>query len=430
MSTVVKRCDFKIDDVIQGRYVVQKVLGEGTFGKVYKVTDRQDPSKPVAFKLLKLWEVPPTIREELQQRFQMEFETGRIDSPYLVRSMDYGIEGGNPFFVMEFCPNGDISKFIPSSPVDVISDEKLCDIFSNVLLGLRMLHSCGKVHRDLKPENVLLKENDFAVLTDFGICGDRNNRMTERNILGKPMQMFGTYAYMPPEQLRRVRGNATVLPTTDIFSFGVLVYQLITGRLPFGSMEDQNQLVMYQKNATAGQWDRTQLNRYGVHPRWREIVEGCLVPDYKERFQSVDECLKCIPHAHHSYLQNVAASHHGNGRRLRVMQGEEYGKIYDLGNLLMSHGSMLSVGCRPENDIHIREEHTFVISRRHCTLETEDDGRTWYVRDGQWIADKREWCRSTNGTFLNSAEVTPDGLELSPGDILTIGDAKLRYETF
>ena len=74
--------------------------------------------------------------------------------------------------------------------------------------------------------------------------------MTERNIFGKPYQIFGTYAYMPPEQVNR--GKSTVLPTTDIFSFGVVMYQLITGVLPFGKLDDQNDLVRYQKRGAAG----------------------------------------------------------------------------------------------------------------------------------------------------------------------------------
>ncbi len=78
-------------------------------------------------------------------------------------------------------------------------------------------------------------------LTDFGIAGDRNKRMTERNIFGKPNQIFGTYAYMPPEQVNRIQGEATVLPTTDIFSFGVLAFQLLTGSFPFGGLSSHNE---------------------------------------------------------------------------------------------------------------------------------------------------------------------------------------------
>ena len=123
------------------------------------------------------------------------------------------------------------------------------------------MHTRGKVHRDLKPENVLFKSNGIAALTDFGIAGDRNKRMTERNIFGKPNQIFGTYAYMPPEQVNRMRGEATVLPTTDIFSFGVLAFQLLTGSLPFGELSSHNELALYQKRGKNGDWNRQKLTQ-------------------------------------------------------------------------------------------------------------------------------------------------------------------------
>ena len=125
---------------------------------------------------------------------------------------------------MEFCPGGDLNS-LTQAETALISKARY-----EVLLGLYDLHINGKVHRDLKPENVLFKKDGTAALTDFGISGDRNRRMTERNVFGKPNQIFGTYAYMPPEQVNRSRGMATVLPTTDIFSFGVVLYQLVLFR--------------------------------------------------------------------------------------------------------------------------------------------------------------------------------------------------------
>ena len=117
------------------------------------------------------------------------------------------------FIVMDYCPKGNLTQYMDRSPVDQVK------IGREILCGLNDLHKSGKVHRDLKPENVLIKEDGTAVLTDFGISGDRNKRMTERNILGRPQQIFGTYAYMPPEQVNRLRGDATVLPTTCHISF-------------------------------------------------------------------------------------------------------------------------------------------------------------------------------------------------------------------
>ena len=161
-------------------------MGEGAFGKVFRV--RKFNNDIYALKLLKLWEVHPDIRKQLVDRFDMEFETGQIDSNYLVHSIAHGMVEGNPYIVMEYCPGGDLIGCMRRKNVDWVK------IAHQVLYGLRALHQCGKVHRDLKPENVLLNKNGTAVLTDFGISGDRNKRMTERNILGKPRQIFGTYA--------------------------------------------------------------------------------------------------------------------------------------------------------------------------------------------------------------------------------------------
>ena len=248
--SVVQRCDFFIGDRIDHQFQVQKILGEGSFGKVYAVTDPN--GELYALKLLKLWEVPSEIRASLMARFDMEFETGRIDSNYLVHSIAHGAVSGNPYIVMEYCPNGDLLSVMAQQYVD------LSKVATHVLYGLKALHSCGKVHRDLKPENVLVKKNGDYALTDFGISGDRNKRMTERNILGKPKQIFGTYAYMPPEQLNP-RKDATVLPTTDIFSFGVMMYQLITNCLPFGQLVLERDLVSYLRRGKNGDWDKDSL---------------------------------------------------------------------------------------------------------------------------------------------------------------------------
>ena len=138
MSEVVSRCDFAIGDFIDDRYQVSRPLGEGAFGKVFKVVRASGTSESMALKLLKLWEVPGAIRAELQQRFEMEYETGKIKSRYLVQSMGYGMVHGNPYIVMEFCPNGDISKYIPRPGVDQPAPS-LGGVALNVLYGLQAL---------------------------------------------------------------------------------------------------------------------------------------------------------------------------------------------------------------------------------------------------------------------------------------------------
>lgn len=431
MSTyqVVDRCDFRPGDVINNQYTVAKTLGEGSFGMVYLVNDRGGNKQ--ALKLLRLWEVPSDIRQPLMDRFEMEFKTGQIDCDNLVRSIDYGTVGGNPYIVMEFCPGGDLEPLLGKSEAQA---PRICQ---DILIGLNALHTQGKVHRDLKPENVLFKQNGKAALTDFGIAGDRTHRMTQRNIFGKPNQIFGTYAYMPPEQVNRARGGATVLPTTDIFSFGVLAYQLLTGALPFGTLESHNDLAEYQKRGKEGLWNRSLLNNLASGQQWVQLIDGCLQPDFKHRLQTVSDVQRLLPQGS-SYVplvqmrryQPTLAQQQSHGFQLKIMQGEEYGRVYNLNQLLAANGRILTVGRQQGNVIFIKSDYTDYLSRFHCTIETSPDLKQWAIRDGQWRRDLQKWAASSNGTFVNSIPVTQNGYFLKPGDIIAIGDVTLRFETF
>ena len=132
-ATVVPgRCDCKAGDLVASRYIVEKALGEGSFGVVYKVKD--NAGKPWAMKLLRLWDVPSTIRQPLISRFEMEYKTSCIKSNNLVHSVDFGYLNGNPYIVMEFCSGGDLTKMIGAKDVDY--ERIACD----VLNGLHDLH--------------------------------------------------------------------------------------------------------------------------------------------------------------------------------------------------------------------------------------------------------------------------------------------------
>ena len=431
MSDNIQKCDFLTNNVIDMKYRVVKTLGEGAFGKVFKVMDHS--SHVYALKLLKLWEIQDDLRQQLADRFNMEYETGLIDSHYLIRSIDHGMVYGNPYLVMEYFSNGDLKKWMTRTKPD------WGKIGREILFGLRDLHRCGKVHRDLKPTNVLINNEGSAVLTDFGIAGDRNKRMTERNIEGIPRQILGTYPYMPPEQVNPAN-EATVLPTTDIFSFGVMMYQLLTGYLPFGKLENKYDLVDYQKNGLEGKWNVKRLVESEAGAPFMPAIEGCLKPNYKKRLQSVDEVLNRMPRGVEEVIyrqyapptQMIAK----NGILLRTMQGEEYGKKYQLNNLLHSDCLLITMGRQDadfQNTIPIVENQSSYISRKHCTLEMDDDTKQWYIRDGQWTGkgvNGAQWKHSKNGTFVNSSEVGGEKMMIRPGDIISIGDVKLRVEGY
>ena len=434
-TTMIENVRVHPGDTIGGRYTIERLLGEGSFGNVFLVMGAD--GAPYALKLLRLWEVHPEIRHQLSQRFDMEYETGRIDSPYLVHSVDHGFLKGNPYIVMEYCPGGDLIHLATRGNIDYPR------VALDVLGGLRALHAAGKVHRDLKPENVLLKADGTYALTDFGISGDRNKRMTERNLMGKPKQIFGTYAYMPPEQVKPVR-DATVLPTTDIFSFGVMMYQLLcNGRLPFGVLEGERDLIPYLEKGRTGNWDRTPLATVANGREWTKLLEGCLNPNFQKRLQNAGEVMAYVPATASAAMHPVNNTSEKedfcrkitNGVLLRVMQGEEYGKVYKLDDMLHGDCAVLTLGRRDigiSNDISIKETQSTYLSRRHCTIELDYTLGQWVIRDGQWLMNTggSRWQRSTNGTFVNSTEVSTDGMPITPGDIISVGDVKLRAEGY
>jgi hypothetical protein len=365
------------------------------------------------------------------ERFEMEFNTGQIDCDNLVRSLAYGVVGGNPFIIMEFCPGGDLEPLLGKP------DSNTPRICQDILIGLNALHDRGKVHRDLKPENVLFKQNGKAALTDFGIAGDRTHRMTQRNIFGKPNQIFGTYAYMPPEQAMRARGGATVLPTTDIFSFGVLVFQLLTNQLPFGTLESHNELAEYQKRGKDGIWNRDALRYINNGEQWIRLIEGCLNPDFKQRLQTVQDVLRLLPQPQGGtyqprpvrMVQSYTPQQRTSGYQLRILQGEEYGKVFQLTPFVNQGRRILTIGRQQGNIIYIKSDFSDFMSRFHCTIELAAPGQ-WAIRDGQWHKESRQWIKSSNGTYVNSRPVNENGYYLKAGDIIAIGDVTLRFENY
>ena len=420
-----QRCDFYADDMIDAKFQVVETLGEGGFGKVFKV---KDPAAQVyALKMLKLWTIPHDVRKQLIDRFDMEYQTGKIDSYYLVHSTGHGMVKGNPYIVMEYCAKGDLMQWMKRSNCDLIKLGK------EILFGLKDLHRCGKVHRDLKPANVLIRDDGSAALTDFGIAGHRNKRMTERG------QILGTRPYMPPEQLDPKK-DATVLPTTDIFSFGVMMFQLITGNFPFGRLDNHLFVEDYHQRMIRGAWDKKQLNASDIGKSLLPVIDGCLKPDYRKRLQSVEKTLEIMPRGaddvvYRTYAQPVQMTVK-KGVLLRVMQGEEFGKAYHLNALLRDGCRIITVGrydAETKNTISIVEKQSSHISRQHCTLEMSDKAIQWHIRDGQWNVKsgfRYEWKRSLNGTFVNSTEADAEGLMIHPGDIISIGDVKLRVEGY
>ena len=200
-----------------GKYTVEKELGHGGFGRVYLAFD-PDVGQPVAIKRVE------KVDPDLLRYFQMEIRTtARLRHKNIVTIYDSGEEDGKPYLVMEFLEGQTLQEVIQERrPLTLLDKVR---IMTQVAEGLAYAHSKGVVHRDVKPANIMLLPDGSVKIMDFGIAlaPDRNVNMTQTGGL------IGTLPYMAPEQIEGYKANEQ----TDIFAFGDVYYELLTGKHPF-----------------------------------------------------------------------------------------------------------------------------------------------------------------------------------------------------
>ncbi len=205
--------------MLDGRYLVQTPIASGGTSTVYRGVDvRLD--RPVAVKVM---DSRYAGDDQFLTRFQLEARTvARLKDPGLVAVYDQGLDGRHPFLVMELVEGGTLRELLtergPMPPHAVAA------VLRPVLGGLAVAHRAGLVHRDVKPENVLISDEGDVKIADFGLV-----RAVAAAGITSTSVILGTAAYLSPEQVSD--GNAG--PRSDVYSAGILTYELLTGRTPF-----------------------------------------------------------------------------------------------------------------------------------------------------------------------------------------------------
>ncbi len=247
-----------------GRYEIVEKIAQGGFGEVF--TARDD-----VLKRLVAVKTCTSPEEPLRRRFVREAEiAGRLDHPNITTVYDSGVQGETPYLVEEYLTGEDLEEQIrqrrPATPAQRVAT------LLQAARGLEYAHAQGVIHRDVKPANIRVLADGRVKIMDFGIAKLENahTRLTETGAA------MGTLAYMAPEQLRgeAVDGRA------DVFSFGVVAYELLSYRRPFGA--DSNPAILYQ----ILELEPPPLAEYwpACPPRLAALIARCLEKDAADRF--------------------------------------------------------------------------------------------------------------------------------------------------
>jgi len=243
----------ELEELFAGKFAIAELLGHGGMGAVYRAQQcRID--RPVAIKLLPFRNDDP----EYIERFLREAKAlGKLSHPNIVTLIDYGEAGGYFYMVMEYVEGGDLGKRLSSGP---LPEAETVRVLTQICQALDYAHSSGVIHRDIKPGNILLGEDGTVKLVDFGLAkginaDDRDLNLTWAN------EMMGTPNYMAPEQ---GVNPLTADHRADIFSLGVLTYEMLTGTLPSGNFP-----LPSKTSSVSRRWDPFVLKAMASDPNLR-----------------------------------------------------------------------------------------------------------------------------------------------------------------
>jgi serine/threonine protein kinase/type II secretory pathway pseudopilin PulG len=405
-----------LEGTLIDKYRLGRLLGKGGMGTVY-LAQHEALNRPVAVKIIH----PHLMNDpQFQSRFLQEAQTAaNLDHPSIIRIHDFNKADDRLYMVMEFIAKGSLVAYLEEwrKQGSGLPLAEALHLVAQVAEALGYAHQRGIIHRDVKPDNVLLKVLDQpertgepalrAVMTDFGLA-----KLKEGSLLQTEASMLlGTLPYISPEQLKGKRPDGR----SDLYSLGILLYELLTGRPPFAIRNADEAFQQHCQTPPPS----PRLLRPDVPPAVEKIITTAMSKEPDARYRSGVEMVAVLRQALHA-LPTQATQMAALPKempppaakpsdQLTISCEGEPDRTYPLLK------STLTIGRTDDNDIVLPKNS---VSGRHARLQKSGNG--WQVTDLQ----------STNGTLLGNTELTPHVPQpWLPGDKLTIGPYTLIRQT-
>jgi len=254
----------QVENLLGGRYRLDRELGRGGMGTVYLAKDTQ-LDRPVALKFLGAL---VDGSEEYRQRFVREAKAAaKVNHPNIIAIYDISAGMGKAYIAMEFVEGPNLHQYVDSK--GRLSPREAVNLIAQACSALEAIHDAGVIHRDIKPDNILIAKGGVVKLTDFGLAKAVDARITGTNVV------MGTPAYMSPEQTR----DSDVDARSDIYSLGLVLHEALTGKTVF---KDGDVMMRQQDELPEAPGKLVE----GVPPKLDRIIMTCIAKDPTQRFQT------------------------------------------------------------------------------------------------------------------------------------------------
>lgn len=300
---IINESDFAdcVGQVFNSRYKILKFIGRGGMGAVFLAEDKQLDR----FSALKIINPTELGQTENIKRFEREAQAAsKISHPNIAHIYEFGRDGDYYFIAMEFVDGKTLRELIEEKTID---KNRAVKIVRQIAEAISAAHHKGVIHRDIKPENIIIAGNDLVKVLDFGLAKTKNTEETDENISlldasileTTPVHLFGTLAYMSPEQAREQSPDERA----DLWSLGIIFYELLAGKRPFEG-ETRNEIVA---SILKSEPEKISKRNARISSRIEKIIFRLLEKDRAKRFQTADDFLAVLDNSKNKIPSKISA---------------------------------------------------------------------------------------------------------------------------